>query len=46
MLKRNQLSVEIRINESTMAEEAINVNKDCDCGVSHRIGERSLRPFG
>jgi len=31
MQRSNQLSVEIIINENTMAREQINVNKDCTC---------------
>jgi len=31
MQKRNQLSVEIGINESTMAKELIYVNEGCHC---------------
>jgi len=31
MQRSNQLSVEIEINENTMAKELINLNKDCHC---------------
>jgi len=31
MQRRNRSSVEIRINENTMAKELIYVNKDCHC---------------
>jgi len=38
MQRSDQLSVEIRINEKTVAKELINVKKIVS--VSHRIGER------
>jgi len=31
MQKSNHFSVESRINENTMANQQINVNKDCHC---------------
>jgi len=33
--RSNQLSIEIRINESTVAKELINEKKDCHCVTEH-----------
>jgi len=41
--KKYHLSLEIRRNKNTMAEELIKANKDCQ--VSHRFGEQAWRSF-